>query len=78
MEKADGPCLSDREFYIQHKPLVRATVEPTKLRTVYDAPARASYGAPSLNDSLHAGPPFSKQTLERSIQRVFQPLGCFW
>ena len=64
VEKADGHCVGDREFYIPHKPVVRATAESTKLRIVYDASARAFDGAPSLNDCLHAGPPL--QTLERS------------
>ena len=54
VEKRDGPCVGDREFYIPHKPVVPATAESTKLRIVYDASARAFDGAPSLSDCLHA------------------------
>ena len=46
VEKADGPCVGDREFYIPQKPVVRATAESRKLRIVYDASARAFDGAP--------------------------------
>lgn len=55
--------MGGREFYIPHKPVVRATAESTKLLIVYDASARAFDGAPSLNDCLHAP---TKQTLERT------------
>ena len=55
VEKADGPCVGDREFYIPHKPVVQATAESTKLRIVYDASARTFDGAPSLNNCLYAG-----------------------
>ena len=47
-----------REFYIPHKPVIRESAESTKLCIVYDALARAYDKAPSLNDCLHAGPPF--------------------
>ena len=57
VERADESSINSREFYIPHKPVVRATAESTKLRTVYDASARAFSGAPSLNDCLHSGPP---------------------
>ena len=61
VERAEGPCVGGREFYIPHKPVVRATAESTKLRVVYDASARAFDGAPSLNDCLNAGPPLQNK-----------------
>ena len=66
VEKAEQTSVGEREFYIPHKPVVRATANSTKLRIVYDASARAYDGAPSLNDCFHdAGPPLQKKTLER-------------
>ena len=40
VESAEKPAV-DREFYIQHKPVVRAEAESTKLRVVYYVSARA-------------------------------------
>ena len=45
-----------REFYIPHRYVVRESAQTTKMRTVYDASARESPEAPSLNDCLYAGP----------------------
>ena len=37
MERAEGPCVGSREFYIPHKPVVRATAEsPRSLRNEED------------------------------------------
>ena len=45
-----------REFYIPHKPVIRESAESTKLRTVFDASAKANEKSPSLNDCLETGP----------------------
>ena len=74
VEKADGHCVGDREFYIPHKPVVRATAESTKLRIVYDASARAFDGAPSLNDCLHAGPPLQNKLWSVLVRGRFNPV----
>ena len=47
----------EKEFYIPHKAVVRENAESTKLRIVYDASAKPSNNAPSLNDCLEVGPP---------------------
>ena len=44
VESAEKSAVG-REFYIPHKPVVRAEAEATKLRVVYDASARAYDGA---------------------------------
>lgn len=49
VERAEGEP-EGKEFYISHKPVVRETAESTKTRIVYDASARASHKAPSLNE----------------------------
>ena len=72
--QADGPCVGGREFCIPHKPVVRATVESTKLRIVYDGSARASDGAPSLNDCLHAGPPLQNKLWSVLVRGRFNPV----
>ena len=54
-----------REFYIPHKPVIRETAESTKLRIVYDASARASEQAPSLNECLEIGP-----TTQNQLEKV--------
>ena len=37
------------------------SAETTKLRVIYNASARAHFGAPSLNECLNPGPPLQKQ-----------------
>ena len=61
VERADESSVNCREFYIPHKPVVRATAESTKLRIVYDTSTRAFSGAPSLNDCLHTSPPLQNK-----------------
>ena len=74
VEKADGPCVGDRAFYIPNKPVVQATAESTKLRIVYDTSARAFEGAPSLNDCLHAGPPLQNKLWSVLVRGRFNPV----
>lgn len=66
--------MGGREFYIPHKPVVRATAESTKLLIVYDASARAFDGAPSLNDCLHAGPPLQNKLWNVLVRGRFNPV----
>ena len=63
-----------REFYIQHKPVIRETAESTKLRIVYDASATASEKAPSLNESLEIGPPTQNQLWSVLVRNRFHPI----
>ena len=63
-----------REFYIPHKPVVRESAETTKLRVVYDAPARAHSGAPSLTECLNPGPPLQNQLWSVLVRTRFHPV----
>ncbi|XP_046862794.1 uncharacterized protein LOC124456378 [Xenia sp. Carnegie-2017] len=50
-----------REFYLPHKPVISEAAQTTKIRVVYDASARATPSAPSLNDCLYPGPPLQNK-----------------
>ena len=64
----------EREFDIPHKPVIRETAESTKLRIVYDASARASEKAPSLNECLEIGPPTQNQLWSVLVRNRFHPV----
>ena len=56
-EKVENPYLHTRALhYIPHHPVIKEERVTTKIRIVYDASARISSDAPSLNDCLHVGP----------------------
>ena len=48
--------------YLPHHPVIRRDKETTKLRVVYDAPAKCT--GPSLNECLHAGPKFDQRIFD--------------
>ena len=73
VESAEKSAV-DREFYIPHKPVVRAEAEATKLRVVYHVSARAYDGAPSLNDCLYDGPPLQNELRDVLVRGRFNPL----
>ena len=57
IEKAENPYRHTGTLhYIPHHPVIKEERVTTKMRIVYDASARISSDAPSLNDCLHAGP----------------------
>ena len=60
IEEAEEPA-NGREFYIPHKAVIREDSETTKMRIVYDASARPTANAPSLNECLDIGPPLQNQ-----------------
>ena len=69
VEEAQG-----REYYIPHKPVVRKTAESTKMRIVYDASAKASENAPSLNDCLETGPPLQNLLWNVLLRNRLKPV----
>ena len=73
VERVEGEA-KEREFYIPHKPVIRETAESTKLRIVYDASARASEKAPSLNECLEIGPPTQNQLWSVLVRNRFHPV----
>ena len=68
-EKPNG-----HEFYIPHKPVIRENADSTKLRIVYDASAKESAEAPSLNDCLHTGPSLQNKLWSVLVRGRFHPV----
>ena len=64
-----------REFYIPHKYVIRESAQTTKMRIVYDASARATPEAPSLNDCLYTGPPLQNKIWDILVQQRTYPVG---
>ena len=64
----------EKEFYIPLKSVARIGAESTKLRLVDDASARSNPQAPSLNDSLHCGPPLEKRLWNVLVCMRFHPV----
>ena len=57
IERVDDAQPSDYAHYIPHHP-VKKDSATTPIRIVYDCSFHSSINNPSLNDCLHAGPPF--------------------
>jgi hypothetical protein len=68
-EKPNG-----HEFYIPHKPVIRENADSTKLRIVYDASAKESAEAPSLNDCLRTGPSLQNKLWSVFVRGRFHPV----
>ena len=66
--------VTGKEFYLPHRALIRKNAESTKLRVVYDASARAYDGVPSLNESLHTGPPLQNELCNVIVGNRFHPI----
>ena len=66
--------VEGKEFYIPHRAVVRENAETTKLRVVYDASARASDDAPSLNECLHPGPPLQNTLWSVLVRSRLHPI----
>ncbi len=66
--------VSGSEFYIPHKAVVRESATTTKMRIVYDASARASPEAPSLNECLNPGTPLQNRLWDVLIRQHAYPI----
>ena len=69
--------VKGREFYIPHKPVIRHNAASTKLRVVYDASARASPNAPSLNECLNPGPALQNKLWDVLVRQRFFAVAIF-
>ena len=57
VERVSDKTQEERECHLLHKAVIREAAQSTKMRTVFDALAKANQGGPSLNDCLQTGLP---------------------
>ena len=65
---------NERKFYIPHKPVIKESAETTKVRVVFDASAKETDEAPSLNDLLETGPALQNLLWAILIRNRFKPV----
>ena len=65
---------NERKFYIPHKPVIKKSAETTKVRVVFDASAKETDDAPSLNDLLETGPALQNLLWDILIRNRFKPV----
>ena len=88
IERASAEPDGDKVFYMPHKPVVREDASTTKVRMVFDASAKPSHEANSINDCMFTGPPLqpllwdimirarmSTHLLLGDIQKAFLQIG---
>lgn len=63
-----------KAFYLPHKPVIRESAETTKIRIVFDASAKTSSSAASLNDCLETGPPTQNLIWDILIRNRSRPI----
>ncbi|XP_065070928.1 uncharacterized protein LOC135695688 [Rhopilema esculentum] len=63
-----------RAFYLPHKPVIRESAETTKIRIVFDASAKTSSNAASLNDCLETGPPTQNLIWDILVRNRSRPI----
>ncbi|CAB3982784.1 Hypothetical predicted protein [Paramuricea clavata] len=66
--------VTDKEFYIPHKGMVKESSETTKLQVVYDASAKEDPSSPSLNECLYPGTPLQNKLWDVLIQQRAFPV----
>ena len=67
-----------KEFYIPHKPVIRASAESTKIGIVFDGYARASERSPSLNNCLETRPPLQNLLWSVLVRNQFKAVALCW
>ena len=68
-KESDNP----KEYFMPHRPVIRADAETTKMRVVYDASAKSESGY-SLNDCLEKGPSLQNKLWDILIRTRFRPV----
>ena len=66
--------VSERVFYLPHRPVMRQSAETTKIRVLYDASAKACRTSASLNECLETGPPLLNRLCDILIRSRFRPI----
>ena len=65
---------SEEVFYLPHRPVILESAESTKLRTVYDASAKASKSTPSLNECLETDLPLQNSLYDTLVRSRMRPI----
>ena len=63
-----------KEFYLPHEPVIRQSVESTKLRTGFDASPRENDRSPSLSDVIEVGPPLQNHMWKVLVRNRMCPV----
>ena len=79
VEKVDEVCEQEitedeKVFYLLHKPIIRKSVETSKLRIVYDASSKPTKNSVSLNDCLETGPLLQNSMWNILVRSRFKPI----
>ena len=61
-------------FYLPHRPVIRESAEPTKIRIVYDASSKPTKNSACLDDYLEMGPPLQNSMWDILVRSRFKPI----
>ena len=65
--------VSERVFYLPHRPVIRESAETTIIRIVYNASAKACQTSTTLNECLETGLPLQNRLWDILIRSRFRP-----
>ena len=74
IEEVSGSESTEKEFYLPHEPVIRQSVESTKLRTGCDASPRENDRSPSLIDVIEVGPPLQNHMWKALVRNRMCPV----
>ena len=79
VEKVDEVCEQEitegeKVFYLPHRPVIRESAEPTKIRIVYDASSKPTKNSACLNDYLETAPPLQNSMWDILVRSRFKPI----
>ena len=74
IEKCVDIQKSKKVFYLPHRPVIRESVESTKLRIAYNASAKASKRTVFLNEYLETGPPLQNSFYGILVRSRMRPI----
>ena len=66
--------VSEKVFYLPHRPVIREHAETTKVRIVFDASTKANQNSVSLNECLETGPPLQNSLWDILIRTRMRPI----
>ena len=73
-EKSVDIQKSDKVYYLPHRPVICESAKSTKLRTVYDASAKAIKSNVSVNECIETGPPLQNSLYDILARSRMKPI----